>query len=61
MNENELEIDGVMYIARVYTGSDCGHQQGLRCAFDSRGSCHRYPCAPDLRTDGRNVIFVEKH
>lgn len=61
MGENEFELDGKRYIA---VGANIGC---IGCAMDDLNVCPRHVksdkvpnCAPSLRKDGRNVIFVEK-
>lgn len=56
-NENEFELDGVLYVARE-GGFNC-----YGCAFlDDDERCVESPSCRKShgRMDGRNVIFVEK-
>ena len=55
MSENEFKIRRVTYIAVI--GESCDG-----CAFDymSEKCLSSPPCAKEQRSDGLNVIFVEK-
>lgn len=55
MNENEFEMNGRRYVAAP--GKRCS-----RCAFfDEDFNCDMAPpCESERRSDGKNVIFIEK-
>ena len=58
MDENEFEIDGVLYVAINDYTNDCNG-----CAFSmDEIKCGLAPaCGIKRREDDRSVIFVEKH
>ena len=56
MNENEFELDGKVYVATEYRDESISCI--AQCALS--GICDDVRCLPYERTDGRNVIFVEK-
>lgn len=56
MNENEFELDGKVYVSTEdYEKMTPCHMQ---CALSE--ICKDIRCIPQERTDGRNVIFLEK-
>jgi len=55
MNENEFEHDGKVYVA-VDAEFAC---DGCAAQFSGR-FCSVAKCCDDERSDGRDVIFVEK-
>ena len=59
MSDNELELDGKTYVAVDHPESDV---ECIGCdLYDKRGCFEdEVNCMPDERSDGRNVIFVEK-
>ena len=60
MNENEFEIDGIVYVSEV-SGGEC-----VGCSFNTNYDecCASFdlipPCNHVYREDDMNVIFVEK-
>lgn len=62
MNENELEHEGVSYVAVAVVADDSARSLCSGCFFNSPVSvmCHKVKCGPMQRADERHVIFVEK-
>ena len=58
MNENEFELDGKVYVAVEHDNSGAC----IECSFSGSVMCmdDKIKCIPTMRTDMRNVIFVEK-
>ena len=56
MNENELEHNGVIYVAEPMEDAHC-----IRCAFyELHGACISSRCLASQRTDKTQMIYKEK-
>lgn len=61
MDENEFELNGLIYVSKMSHESSCNG-----CAFDAGCECYADdvtvvpPCVPAHRNDSLDVIFVEK-